>query len=231
MPHGARKTDAYRKYLTSLKGYLSTFMRKTRPLDDVDAVEARILASFEEDWAAGKVAGLGKEAAGSSTAASAQPEGQGIWCEACKRFYSKQTVYDAHLTSPKHQKAAQRLAAGANGAQESTSSKGRGHDDKAKAIAQLELLVQAYGKELDQVRNETRANVERKAALTERERQMEADQVEAQANDPEAAAAAARADAEGDGEGDERIYNPLKLPLGWDGKPIPTGFSSCMGLA
>ena len=28
-------------------------------------------------------------------------------------------------------------------------------------------------------------------------------------------------DVESESEDEDKIYNPLKLPLGWDGKPIP----------
>lgn len=79
------------------------------------------------------------------------------------------------------------------------------------------------------MRAETRANVERKAALTERERQAEAEAA--------AAEVAARAEGAADGnenddeEGEERIYNPLKLPLGWDGRPIPFWLYKLHGLS
>lgn len=35
---------------------------------------------------------------------------------------------------------------------------------------------------------------------------------------------------EKDGPGDDFIYNPLKLPLGWDGKPIPFWLYKLHGL-
>lgn len=35
---------------------------------------------------------------------------------------------------------------------------------------------------------------------------------------------------EGDDEEDEFVYNPLKLPLGWDGKPIPYWLYKLHGL-
>ncbi len=245
IPTDTKKTEAYRKYLLSLRSYLSTFLRKVRPLSDVDSIQEQALASFEEDWTAGRVEGWGSKDASASAAKTAPAEGQGIWCEACKRFYSKQTVFDAHLKSPKHLKAAERLKTAGSAAPAPEGGKGKetngaeqhGHqqqhqEEKQKTVAKLELAIRAYGKELDQVRQETKANVERKAALTDRERQMEAEAAEAAATDPEAAAAAARAEAEAadDGDADERIYNPLKLPLGWDGKPIPYWLYKLHGL-
>lgn len=99
---------------------------------------------------------------------------------------------------------------------------------RAKAIARDETVIIAMGSELHTVRAETRANVERKAALTERERQAEA---EAATEDTKRAEEAVQEDADNDDEDDEKIYNPLKLPLGWDGKPIPFWLYKLHGLS
>ena len=70
--------------------------------------------------------------------------------------------------------------------------------------------------------NDTKQNIERKSALTAREREqeveeaMEETQVVTEEVEPE--------------EDDGRIYNPLKLPLGWDGKPIPYWLYKLHGL-
>jgi splicing factor 3A subunit 3 len=37
-------------------------------------------------------------------------------------------------------------------------------------------------------------------------------------------------DQDSDDDDDEKIYNPLKLPLGWDGKPIPYWLYKLHGL-
>lgn len=63
-------------------------------------------------------------------------------------------------------------------------------------------------------------------ALTSREREEELEQQEEQAAPAETAA-----DAEEDEEDEDgKIYNPLKLPLGWDGKPIPFWLYKLHGL-
>jgi len=76
---------------------------------------------------------------------------------------------------------------------------------------------------LESVLNDTKANVERRFALTPRERELE--EHEPQNSAPAPANAAAE-----DEEEEERIYNPLKLPLGWDGKPIPYWLYKLHGL-
>lgn len=105
---------------------------------------------------------------------------------------------------------------------------------------------------LAQILTDTLANTERRAALTDKERAAEIEELEAREAAEAAAAAAAAAAASknngsgagagagagggGGGEGDDdedeeaRIYNPLKLPLGWDGKPIPYWLYKLHGL-
>jgi splicing factor 3A subunit 3 len=72
--------------------------------------------------------------------------------------------------------------------------------------------------------NETKSNVERRFSLTSHEREQE---LLEQANPAPAPAAAAEGEEE---EEEDRIYNPLKLPLGWDGKPIPYWLYKLHGL-
>jgi len=75
--------------------------------------------------------------------------------------------------------------------------------------------------------NETKSNVERRFSLTSREREQELLEQSKPASAPAAAATDGGAEEE---EEEERIYNPLKLPLGWDGKPIPYWLYKLHGL-
>ena len=75
---------------------------------------------------------------------------------------------------------------------------------------------------------ETKSNIERRFALTARERELEADAPIQGAQQDTQPATNATAEEEVDEE--ERIYNPLKLPLGWDGKPIPYWLYKLHGL-
>ncbi len=70
---------------------------------------------------------------------------------------------------------------------------------------------------MSQERSDTKVNVERKQGMTERERQMELDALFAESANTNAQGA----DSDSDSDSSEKIYNPLKLPLAWDGKPIP----------
>lgn len=161
-----------------------------------------------------------------------------------RRSYAKQTVYDAHLSSARHQKLAQRLQeAGAGGAQDEGARQAAAEHARleqakralrAKLLARDEALTRALGQALAGVREETRANVERKAALTEREREEEAEEI---AREYEEAVATggmgygSRSDEEEEEERrGERDYNPLNLPLDFDGRPIPMWMYKLHGL-
>lgn len=74
--------------------------------------------------------------------------------------------------------------------------------------------------------SETKSNVERRFSLTAREREQEL----LEQSKPPPAPTNTSGDAAAEEEEEERIYNPLKLPLGWDGKPIPYWLYKLHGL-
>lgn len=154
-------------------------------------------------------------------------------------MYAKQTVYDAHLTSKKHVKAAaKQVESGApplnpNGPPSSHAAS-NGHDhasspkSKHRTAALLTHLTTKLLAYLSPVLNDTKSNVERRFSLTAREREQEL----LEQSKPKTAPTPANASGENgeEEEEEERIYNPLKLPLGWDGKPIPYWLYKLHGL-
>lgn len=77
---------------------------------------------------------------------------------------------------------------------------------------------------------ETKANVERRFSLTAHERELELEEPEVDIAPVTTGDTAEGAPAMEEEEEEERIYNPLKLPLGWDGKPIPYWLYKLHGL-
>lgn len=243
-----------RRYLQALLDYLKSFYKRAFPLKDLDKDMEAAIRDFNQSWERGTVLGWSKD---QQQVNGAPAESSGIWCEACQRSYAKQTVYDAHLTSKNHVKKAAALKNG-NGAHQQQQGNGpastsgaasstAGERQRAMALLehQIKHLVSDYDSPLLVIRNDTKANVERKQALTDKERQLENEELEERERREaeEAAAKAERAakrplgggggnnDDENDDEDDEeRIYNPLKLPLGWDGKPIPFWLYKLHGL-
>ncbi|KAI8885730.1 hypothetical protein K501DRAFT_245453 [Backusella circina FSU 941] len=200
-PKSIKTTEDYRNYLNALFDYLYNFFRRAKPLFDLQALEKKTRLGFDDEWKQGKVPGWEE----------IETVDHNLFCPACEKQFSKQTVYDAHLNGKKHIKAQKKLE-GQNGNAEP-------REDKRKAIAWKEILISKYAEALSDFREESKSNVERKQALTDKERILEQEQEKVEIVDQDS-----------DEDDDEKIYNPLKLPLGWDGKPIPYWLYKLHGL-
>lgn len=238
-----KSLPAYLEYVQTLYSYLVSFFDRSLPLVDIHSKIRQEEERFEAAWAAGQVDGWEIDS-GKKTA----PSGEGIWCPYCEllvsvleriwlrpagqKNYSKQTVYDAHLNSDKHKKKEKAGIAvsdpsKANGSSapvaSSSSSRDRYHPP-----ARLTFLVHSLltTEPIPARLQASRDEVQRRMALTSREREEELEQQEEQAPPAETAAEGEDEDEDEDG----KIYNPLKLPLGWDGKPIPFWLYKLHGL-
>ncbi|KAK5993779.1 Pre-mRNA-splicing factor sap61 [Cladobotryum mycophilum] len=213
-------TDQYFQYVGGLNIYLESFMRRTRPLENVDKVLESFDKEFEEAWAKDEVTGWQVEQSAGGTAA--KPElADAIWCEDCEKEFKNENVYKAHLTGRKHIKAAEQRRQRQEEEAAPTNGAGKGNPSatrlKERAVAEREYRVKRLASAMSTERSDTRVNVERKQGMTERERQQELDNL---LNMSDTRQEPTEEEGEGD-DGEEKIYNPLKLPLAWDGKPIP----------
>lgn len=137
-------------------------------------------------------------------------ESNSLFCESCNKNFAKQTVYDAHLTGKKHLKNVQR----AHTTQQKTNYKF------------IEYQITQLVKIIEKERQESKLNTERRKALTERERLIELDQL---AKDEQLS------DSDDEQQHEENtdynsLYNPMNLPLGPDGHPIPHWLYKLHGL-
>lgn len=126
----------------------------------------------------------------------------------------------------KHIKNAQQLNAASQSSKESSST-GNLSQIRLRLIAFHEYCIYNIAEILNKKIQATRNNVERRRALTDRERQLELESLESQnqflLEEALSSLTAKRANGENadDDEEEDVTYNPLKLPIGWDGKPIP----------
>ena len=231
-------TDAYLQYVTDLDSYLESFVRRTRPLDDLQKLFTRFEREFETAWDKGEVPGWPKDDPQPTTNGGPQTEGtgSGIWCADCEKEFNNPNVYKSHLTGKKHIRNAEAKNATAPTTNGTTSNVISTTNLKQRIIASHEHRIRALSDFLNTERSNTRVNVERKQGMTERERQTELDALFAE-DDAAIYESYHRDDENGDGKSDggdgsedERIYNPLKLPLAWDGKPIPYWLYKLHGL-
>lgn len=220
-------SESYFQYLKTLQDYLESFIRRTKPLENLDKLFANFDKEFEELWEKDEVPGWEKDAS-QGAAPQTSAAGEGIWCSACKKGFATEAVYEGHLTGRKHKKAEKELATGSAGnAVSRTNGVSSGTQRfKERAVAEKEFRIRKLAAAMSTERSDTKVNVERKQGMTERERQQELEMLYNEA--PEGANGAEDEGHASDGE--DKIYNPLKLPLQWDGKPIPFWLYKLHGL-
>ncbi|KAJ5586700.1 ATP dependent DNA ligase domain protein [Penicillium hispanicum] len=224
-------SDKYFRYVSELSSYLEDFIKRVKPLENLDTLFGGFDEEFEKQWAAKEVPGWTEEKTENGTSGPmTEGSGEGTWCPDCEKEFKNDNVYRNHLAGKKHIRAAEaRKAAGSSGERPSapagaTSSIARGL--KERAVAEREHRVRCLAKHLQEERGATRRNVERRQGMTGRERQMD---LEALLAETEATGEGLAGDQSDEEEGD-RLYNPLNLPLAWDGKPIPYWLYKLHGL-
>ncbi|KAK8861591.1 hypothetical protein IAR55_002414 [Kwoniella newhampshirensis] len=222
-----KSTAAYLEYVQTLYNYLISFFERALPLVNIHAKIKEEEDKFEAAWGAGQVSGW---EAGSSKG-KAQPTGDGIWCQYCQKSYSKESVYTAHLNSAKHKKkeAEGKSFSDPSKSNDSPAPNASASSSRSKLLppARLTYLIVSLLSftPVPQLLVDSRSEVERRMALTSRER--EAELVEQEEAPPVPVDLGNEEEEEDD---DGKIYNPLKLPLGWDGKPIPYWLYKLHGL-
>ena len=194
----------YSAYLEAMKMYLESFFKRAKPLFDLEKLKRDQLALFEEQW---------------TQQTETIKSTSDLYCLACDKLFAKDTVFQAHKTGKKHIKASAALVNTYSNVNEALEAKERESADRFKAITRLEALIHCYCQQLTVEREQTKSHVERKQTLTEKERLEEVDEEVVEIVEEQ----------EDDGE-EETIYNPLKLPMGWDGKPIPYWLYKLHGL-
>lgn len=140
-----------------------------------------------------------------------------FYCDNCERSFANEAVYRAHFSGKKHERAANRM----KNSQDSSERKVK----ETKGYLSMEGRLEHLADLLNQrsIIAETKAAVELKQSRSVTERLEDEEFL-------------LDADTKLDGTADEngsnpttvepdgdsgRIYNPLNLPLDWDGKPIP----------
>ncbi|KAK4622206.1 Pre-mRNA-splicing factor sap61 [Fulvia fulva] len=235
-----KMTDQFFSYVGALAQYLESFLRKTKPLEDLEKLFRSFDDEFEQEWEADKAPGWQVQASSNATTSTGpvtEGTGEGIWCADCQKEFKNDNVYKAHLTGKKHIKNAEAREKAQNGGDSEmagapTNGAANGSHAltrlKERAVAEREHRVRKLAATMKTEREDTRVNVERKAGMTDKERQQEL--AELYAEDQEVAGATTGAAEDEDDADGEKIYNPLKLPLAWDGKPIPFWLYKLHGL-
>ncbi|XP_039116531.1 splicing factor SF3a60 homolog [Dioscorea cayenensis subsp. rotundata] len=240
IPLNLKLTRQYRDYLEHILEYLTSFFERREPLQDLGRLFSKVEADFEELWADSKIVGwekkelengqisflesvvdldyystveelieLGPEKLKEALAARGLKTGGTIQQRAERLFLTKHTPLE--LLDKKH------FAKGSRGSEKNGVNLNSQQIDSNKDIALMEAKMQRLCEILQETMQQTKENVEKKQALTYEEMEAEREEEELPA------------DTESDDE-EQQIYNPLKLPMGWDGKPIPYWLYKLHGL-
>lgn len=222
--HSLKATRQYKEYLEHILEYLMSFLYRTEPLQDIEKIFTKLESEFEEQWTNGEVPGWENKGT----------EKESVLQESAVDLDYYSTVEELVELGPEKLKealTARGLKGGGTVQQRAErlfllkhtplEKLDRKHfakgDDLKKEIALIEMKMKRLCEILDEVIVRTKENAEKKLTLTYEEMEAEREEEEVQA------------DSESDDE-DQQIYNPLKLPMGWDGKPIPYWLYKLHGL-
>ncbi|KAJ3154137.1 hypothetical protein HK101_001679 [Irineochytrium annulatum] len=227
IPRETKKTPEYARYLDELKTYLESFFHRTQPLLNLEVSRNEAMRHFNEMWEQRKegAGANGGADGGDAMDEDEQDSHRALFCVPCGKQFAKKTVFDGHLGGKKHKAAVKALTGSKSNGAGADAEEGSGggllqklqlEKEREKSVALSEALIAHYGSMLKPIRDETVENVHMKQTTLGIEREVDVEE--------------APIDLGEDSEDDEKIYNPLKLPLGWDGKPIPYWLYKLHGL-
>ena len=205
IPDTVKRNPMYSSYLSSLAAYLKSFLSRAQPLLNVEKLELDV---------AKKVA-LGMDTFSETIKI--------VYCDPCQRAFANQNVYAAHLSGKKHKNAEKSHKS------EQVDVKGRSEEIEKKrseifelrrGILSSECLCEALLSTVSLELTNTIQALERKQTLTLEEYINRVDEEKMEIVEPELVEKTI----------EEKFSNPLKLPLGWDGKPIPYWLYKLHGL-
>ncbi len=152
----------YFSFLSNLCDYLFSWITKAQPLFNVEGMNAEMNEKFETLWNDGVVPNWERE-----HAPMLNPE---LYCIPCDKHFAKATVFESHKTGKKHLKACElKNDSSANASEKLEESLFKTYE-KNKPIAFTEYKIVNYMKHLSEIREDTKAHIERKQALTDKER-------------------------------------------------------------
>jgi len=220
-----KKTGAYKNYINKLSDYLQDFVRRAKPLLDLDSEMEACDGAFEQKWKEGKIPGWSNE----KSSALSKPQPIAVPLE-LSDFPTIERLEELGGDRLKSALLALNLKCGGTlreraerlfKAKENSLDPQEANINKLKEelrqynLAKLEFRIYRLSEFVSAERSATKENIERKQARTagEEEEDDEVEQVY-----------------EVDDVEDNVPYNPKNLPLGWDGKPIPYWLYKLHGL-
>ena len=251
IPENSKGSKAYNSYVNDLWDYLRGFFQRVQPLVDLNELEWR--TEFEQKWSEGKISGWKPRTAATRTTDAAplrlglfnDPtelealggdrlkevlESMGLKCGGSlkdreERLWSIRGKKPEEIPQKLRAKPSSTIPKHTNGVEngENGSSSSGSHDDPRKLTAWIEYKVISICDFMMDIVTATRRHTEKQQARTLEEK-------EAEIAEEEFGLIPEDEEEKAEDDDDEPLYNPLNLPLGWDGKPIPYWLYKLHGL-
>ena len=252
IPENSKGSKAYSLYVSDLWDYLWGFFKRVQPLVDLNEAEWRV--EFDKLWSEGKVQGWKPKITAANRTVAAQPlrlglfndatelealggdrlkealEAMGLKCggslkDRAERLWSIRGKKAEEIPLKLRAKVTAPAASHENGVDgaENGSSSSRNHEDPRKQVAWMEYKVISICEFMTDIVTATRRHSEKQQARTLEEK-------EAEIAEEEFGLIPEDEEEKPDDDDEEPLYNPLNLPLGWDGKPIPYWLYKLHGL-
>jgi len=207
------KEKTYGDYLEGVISYLRGLLLRTQPMVGVDKLEQQFDKEFEERWGDRSIPGW-----------QDPTHKEGLFCLPSNRLFNNSSVMESHKTGKQYKKKVDEMQKMSFEDQKKLIET---VDEEDKRIARLESRAAKWHDLLADTITETVQHLQKKQSQTAEE--MEADKEEESDDDDDDGVDINGSDMEEEAE-DRPIYNPLNLPLGWDGKPIPFWLYKLHGL-
>eukprot|EP01054_Gregarina_sp_Poly1_P002678 Gregarina_sp_Poly_1__2677@NODE_1733_length_3444_cov_209_769026_g1134_i0_p1_GENE_NODE_1733_length_3444_cov_209_769026_g1134_i0NODE_1733_length_3444_cov_209_769026_g1134_i0_p1_ORF_typecomplete_len586_score92_90DUF3449/PF11931_8/9_7e02DUF3449/PF11931_8/5_9e03DUF3449/PF11931_8/6_4e74SF3A3/PF16837_5/2_2e15SF3A3/PF16837_5/7_6e03SF3a60_bindingd/PF12108_8/0_098SF3a60_bindingd/PF12108_8/3_9e03SF3a60_bindingd/PF12108_8/2e03Carbpep_Y_N/PF05388_11/0_34Carbpep_Y_N/PF05388_11/9_9e03DUF629/PF04780_12/44DUF629/ len=223
--HCKYRDPDYYKYLTELLAYLKAFHNRLHPLVIPEKLYAKIQAEFDRSWDEQRI----------TSWVPSTCDMDKVYAPATDKLFATSETCEAHVRGKKYQKLLSKL----EGHQNEKRIASIAHD---KELGRLEFFVARFAEVLTPYLERTIQHVRKRQSRNLEE--LEAEPVSSDDEDegPDIILGHRNVDemnksktdmsdeSDDDEEQTKKIRNPLNLPLGWDGKPIPYWLYKLHGL-
>jgi len=208
----------YTQYLEGIISYLHGFLLRSQPIVGIEKLEQQFDKEFEERWGDGSIPGW-----------TEKTHTDKFFCLPTGKLFSSEAIMKSHMSGKLYK---QKLGQTQKMDMEEQRGLVANSEAEDKRVAKLESRAGKWHDLLSDTINETVQHLQKKQSQTAEEMAMENDSDDddgGMAMDEDGGMDVG-SDDEGFADEERPIYNPLNLPLGWDGKPIPFWLYKLHGL-
>ncbi|KAF8821742.1 putative splicesome-associated protein [Cardiosporidium cionae] len=210
------RDESYELYLQAVADYLEDYFVRQNPLANHEQLTLKFQEEFEKRWES-------KHIMEWETLSYQLP----LFVLPTDKLFASQGPYNSHLTGKKYQKMLLQFQEKSLEEQAAATTLSMKYD---KSIAKLEAFIQRYKDLLSETFERTIEHLQKKQSRSDRELIDQEEESEGEEIDPMKLAGEIQNEDSEDEDDEKPVYNPLNLPLGWDGKPIPFWLYKLHGL-